>query len=136
MSYWIHDSSNYTKNMSQVSSKQWTKLTIFLKPVWTHGIQLWRTAVENLQRYQNKTLKGFLKVPLAKVNSKVTFNLFSLLQLTDKTKLTFSKIWQCRCNIDNFYHFKKWQRNAFLFMFIIVILFTNFVCLELSLFLS
>ena len=35
---------------------------------------------------------NYLKVPLAKVNGKVSFNLLSLLQLKDKTKLTFLSI--------------------------------------------
>ena len=50
-------------------------------------------------------------VALAKGNCKVTINLFSLLQLTDKIKL---KIWQCRSNIDksaqlNKFNLMQWQ---------------------------
>ena len=46
------------------------------------------------------------------------------MELADKTKLTFSKIWQCRCNIDKFCYFKK---LLCFFITSIVILFSKFV---------
>ncbi|KAJ4434153.1 hypothetical protein ANN_16473 [Periplaneta americana] len=40
---------------------------IVLKPIWTYGIQLWRTAgnsnIEILQRYQSKTLRSIVTAP-------------------------------------------------------------------------
>ena len=47
----------------------------------------------------SKTSKGhYYNLPLNLGLVQGTFNLFSLLQLTDKIKLTFSKIWHFRCN--------------------------------------
>ena len=63
--------------------------------------------------------------PLAKGNCKVTINLFSLLQLTDKITL---KIWQHRSNTDNTAQLNKFylmqcQRVASFYLLYMIILF-------------
>ena len=57
----------------------------------------------------------------AKENFKVTFKLLSLLQITDKIKLTLSKIWQCRSNVVtsvqlNKFFLTQWQQEASVFL--------------------
>ena len=67
--------------------------------------------LENILDYCNFPLNlGLVKE--VKVNFKVPFNLFSLLQLTDNIKLTFSKIWQCRNNFDNTAQLKNFFFNS------------------------
>ena len=70
-------------------------------------------------------LAVYLKLPLAKGNCKVTINLFSLLQLTDKIKL---KIWQCRTIADKTaqlhkFYLTEWHRVASLYLLQMIISF-------------
>lgn len=67
-----------TSDHIKLPTKLLTVYKLFLKPIWTYGIQLWGSAkvsiINRIQRFQSKTLRAITKAPCCVSNQNLHNN--------------------------------------------------------------